>query len=103
MEIMLRLEEQFGMAVDADTIAQLISVPEICRYLEANNHASEPTARLHPKPVPVIEFAPAVAIPDYLTGEIQSKLAYVDEAILRAQVSASASALHAGPIAARSH
>jgi len=35
-----------------------------------------------------IEFAPAAPIPDYLTGEIQSKLAYVDERILRAQVSA---------------
>jgi len=33
MEVMLRLEEQFGVAVDADTIAQLSSVPEICQYL----------------------------------------------------------------------
>jgi len=32
------LEEQFGVVIDADTIAQLISVPEICKYLEANNH-----------------------------------------------------------------
>ncbi len=38
MEVMLRLEEQFGVAVDADTIAQLISVPEICQYLEAQGH-----------------------------------------------------------------
>lgn len=38
MEVMLRLEEQFGVAVDADTIAQLISIPEICRYLEAQGH-----------------------------------------------------------------
>ena len=38
MEVMLRLEEQFGVVIDADTIAQLISVPEICKYLEANNH-----------------------------------------------------------------
>jgi acyl carrier protein len=38
MEVMLRLEEQYGLAVDADTIAQLISVPEICRYLEAQGH-----------------------------------------------------------------
>ena len=34
MEVMLRLEEEFGVAIDADTIAQLISVPEICRFLE---------------------------------------------------------------------
>jgi acyl carrier protein len=34
MEVMLRLEEVFGVAIDADTIAQLISVPEICRFLE---------------------------------------------------------------------
>jgi acyl carrier protein len=38
MEIMLRLEEHFGVAVDTDTIAQLISVPEICKYLEEKNH-----------------------------------------------------------------
>jgi hypothetical protein len=43
----------------------------------------EPKDSLH---APVIEFVPAVAIPDYLCGEIQSKLAYVDEAIRRAQV-----------------
>ena len=34
MEVMMRLEEQFGVAIDADTIAALISVPEICAYLE---------------------------------------------------------------------
>jgi acyl carrier protein len=39
MEIMLRLEEQFGVAVDADLIARLVSVPEICRYLETNGNA----------------------------------------------------------------
>lgn len=38
MEVMLRLEEQFGVAVDTDTIAQLVSVPEICKYLETNGH-----------------------------------------------------------------
>ena len=39
MEVMLRLEEQYGVAIDADIIAQLVSVPEICKYLEANGHA----------------------------------------------------------------
>jgi acyl carrier protein len=34
MEVMLRLEEEFGVAIDAETIAQLISIPEICRFLE---------------------------------------------------------------------
>ncbi|MFM8319510.1 MAG: acyl carrier protein [Chloroflexota bacterium] len=38
MEVMLRLEDQFGITVDADTIAQLISVPEICQYLEDHGH-----------------------------------------------------------------
>jgi acyl carrier protein len=38
MEVMLRLEEQYGVAIDADVIAQLVSIPEICKYLEANNH-----------------------------------------------------------------
>ena len=34
MEVMLRLEDEFGVAIDADTIAQLISIPDICRFLE---------------------------------------------------------------------
>jgi seryl-tRNA synthetase len=34
-----------------------------------------------------IEFAPAVPVPEYLTGEVQSKLAYVDERITSAHVS----------------
>jgi acyl carrier protein len=38
MEVMLRLEKEFGVAIDADTIAQLISIPEICRFLEDNGY-----------------------------------------------------------------
>jgi acyl carrier protein len=38
MEVMLRLEEEFGVAIDADTIAQLISIPEICRFLEEKGY-----------------------------------------------------------------
>ena len=38
MEVMLRLEEQFGLTIDADLIAQLINIPEICKYLEENGH-----------------------------------------------------------------
>jgi acyl carrier protein len=38
MEVMLRLEESFGIAIDADTIARLISVPEICLFLEEKGH-----------------------------------------------------------------
>jgi acyl carrier protein len=38
MEVMMRLEEQFGIEVNAGTIAELISVPEICKYLEAQGH-----------------------------------------------------------------
>jgi seryl-tRNA synthetase len=44
-----------------------------------------------------IEFAPAASIPDYLTGEIQSKLAYVDERIIRAQVSSDQIILEVAP------
>jgi hypothetical protein len=36
-----------------------------------------------------LEIQPATAIPDYLTGEVQSKLAYVDERIVQASVSSS--------------
>ena len=34
-----------------------------------------------------IEITPAISIPSFLTGEIQSKLAYVDERISSAKVS----------------
>lgn len=34
MEIMMRLEEEFGVEIDADIIAELVSIPEICTYLE---------------------------------------------------------------------
>lgn len=36
MEVMMRLEEYFGIEVNADTIAALTSVPAIRQYLE--NH-----------------------------------------------------------------
>lgn len=45
----------------------------------------------------LIEFAPAVPIPDYLAGEIQSKLAYVDERIQRARVSSERIELEVAP------
>lgn len=38
MEVMLKLEEQFGVAIDADRIARLISIPEICRFLQEDGH-----------------------------------------------------------------
>ncbi|MBN2549652.1 MAG: hypothetical protein JXB15_10870 [Anaerolineales bacterium] len=41
-----------------------------------------------------LQFAPAVPIPDYLVGEIRSKLAYVDELILSAEVSPEQITLH---------
>ena len=36
MEIMMRLEEKYGLEVNADTIARLISIPEIIQYIERN-------------------------------------------------------------------
>lgn len=38
MEVMMRLEENFGVEITADTIAALISVPEICQHIESLNH-----------------------------------------------------------------
>jgi acyl carrier protein len=38
MEIMLKLEEQFGVAIDTDAIATLISIPEICQFLKDNGY-----------------------------------------------------------------
>lgn len=34
MEIMMRLEEEFDIEINADTIAELISIQEICAYIE---------------------------------------------------------------------
>lgn len=39
MEVMLALEEQFGVEITADTIAELTSFAEIGVYVEANGHA----------------------------------------------------------------
>jgi seryl-tRNA synthetase len=53
-----------------------------------------------------LELVPALPIPEYLVGEVQSKLAYVDEAIRQAQVSPAGDRivlhLHAVPAARRS-
>jgi acyl carrier protein len=40
MEVMMRLEEHFGLEINADTITQLVSVPAITARIEAssNNH-----------------------------------------------------------------
>jgi acyl carrier protein len=38
MEVMLKLESEFGINIDAEAIAVLISIPEICRFLEENGH-----------------------------------------------------------------
>jgi acyl carrier protein len=38
MEVMMRLEEQFGIEINADTIAELVSIPEICAYLKEGGH-----------------------------------------------------------------
>jgi acyl carrier protein len=39
MEMLMQLEERFGVEVSADTIAALTSVPAICAYLKENGHA----------------------------------------------------------------
>jgi len=38
MEVMLRLEERFGIEINADNIALLTSIPAICAYLKENGH-----------------------------------------------------------------
>jgi acyl carrier protein len=39
MEVMMRLEEHFGVEVNADTIAELISIPTIIAYLRNNRES----------------------------------------------------------------
>jgi acyl carrier protein len=38
MEVMLHLEEQFGVEMDTDLIANLTSVPAICAHLKEQGH-----------------------------------------------------------------
>ncbi len=38
MEVMMALEVSFGIEINADTIAQLTSIPAICSYIEENGH-----------------------------------------------------------------
>ena len=37
MEVMMRLEEVFGVEINPDTIASLVSIPEICAYIDHAN------------------------------------------------------------------
>ena len=39
MEVMMVLENQFGIEINAETIAALTSVPAICAYIQENGHA----------------------------------------------------------------
>ncbi len=39
MEVMMALENRFGIEISADTIAALTSMPAICAYLQENGHA----------------------------------------------------------------
>jgi acyl carrier protein len=39
MEVMMRLEEEFGVTVDTDLIAELVDIPAVCAYLKENGHA----------------------------------------------------------------
>ena len=39
MEVMMALEAQFGVEINADTIAALTSIPAIVTYIQENGHA----------------------------------------------------------------
>ena len=39
MEVMMVLETQFGIEINAETIAALTSVPAICAYIQESGHA----------------------------------------------------------------
>jgi acyl carrier protein len=40
MEVMVQLEERFGVEISADTIAALTSLEAICAYLKENGYAT---------------------------------------------------------------
>lgn len=39
MEVMMLLEQRYGVEINADTIAALTSIPAISAYLQENGHA----------------------------------------------------------------
>jgi citrate synthase len=39
MNLMLGLEEKFGIQITADTITNLVNIPAIIKYLTENHHA----------------------------------------------------------------
>jgi acyl carrier protein len=39
MEVMLLLEQRYGVEINAETIAALTNIPAICNYLKDNGHA----------------------------------------------------------------
>ena len=39
MDVMMTLEAQFGVEINADTITELVSVPAICAYLMEHGNA----------------------------------------------------------------
>jgi len=39
MEVLLLLEQYFGIEINAETIASLTSVPAICHHLQENGYA----------------------------------------------------------------
>lgn len=41
MEVMMTLEAQFGVEINADTIANLTSIPAICAYIGNNKQTQE--------------------------------------------------------------
>lgn len=38
MDLMMRLEERFGLEISTEAIAELVSVPAICDYVQRSNH-----------------------------------------------------------------
>lgn len=39
MEVLVALEKAYGVEISADTITELVSIPAICQYIEANSLA----------------------------------------------------------------
>jgi acyl carrier protein len=39
MEVMMALELEFGVEINAETIAALTSIPAICSHIQENGHA----------------------------------------------------------------
>ena len=94
MEVMLKLEDVFGLRSIPTRSQPWSAYQKFAAFLRKMVMLHDPGSQSSQ----LVEFASAVTIPEYLIGEIQSKLAYADEQILAAHVSQDLITLQVAPL-----